>query len=185
MSKVVSQLLWVCIATLCDWLKNLGPLPRPIREEKPKPIVTYSHAFSRAWHGRHVFASSSDWFIGLFTTVVIGQSNYFGFGFTTLKRKPLSISNARNSDSSGFPNTEKWIEKKGAAECSIESEEKKSPKSLLINIGFPNHPHAYDFFLFTLHTIQYSTAQYNTICVFVVPYSPKGSIGLLTIKDKH
>ena len=46
--------------------------------------MTYSHAFSRAWHGRHVFASSSDWFIGLFTTVVIGQSNYFGFGFTTL-----------------------------------------------------------------------------------------------------
>ena len=45
-------------------------------EVKPKPIVIYSH-------GRHVFASSSDWFIGLFTTVVIGQSNYFGFGFTT------------------------------------------------------------------------------------------------------
>ena len=54
-------------------------------EVKPKPIVTYSHAFSRAWHGRHVFVSSSDWFTGLFTTVVIGQSNYFGFGFTTLK----------------------------------------------------------------------------------------------------
>ena len=29
-----------------------------------------------------VFASSSDWFIALFTPVVIGQSNYFGFGFT-------------------------------------------------------------------------------------------------------
>ena len=63
--------------------------------------MTYSHAFSRAWHGRHVFASSSDWYIGLFTIVEIGQSNYFGFGFTTLncasdqhyqniiKRKPL------------------------------------------------------------------------------------------------
>ena len=34
-----------------------------------KPIVTYSHAFSRAWHGRHVFA--------------------FGLGFTTLKWKLL------------------------------------------------------------------------------------------------
>ena len=32
----------------------------------------------------HVFASSSDWFIGLFNIAVIGQSNYFGFGFTTL-----------------------------------------------------------------------------------------------------
>ena len=48
--------------------------------------MTYSHAFYRAWYGRHVFASSSDWFIGLFTTVVIGQSNYFGFGFTTLSK---------------------------------------------------------------------------------------------------
>ena len=46
-------------------------------EVKPKTIVTYSHAFSRAW--RHVFASNSDWFIWLFTTVVIGQSNYFGW----------------------------------------------------------------------------------------------------------
>ena len=30
---------------------------------KPKPIVTCSHAFSRAWRRLHVFASSSDWFI--------------------------------------------------------------------------------------------------------------------------
>ena len=32
----------------------------------------------------HVFALSSDWFIELSTPVVIGQSNCFGFGFTTL-----------------------------------------------------------------------------------------------------
>ena len=32
----------------------------------------------------HAFASNSDWFIALFTCAVIGQSNYFGFGFTTL-----------------------------------------------------------------------------------------------------
>ena len=51
--------------------------------------MIFSHAFSRAWHGRHVFASSSDWFIGLFTTVVIGQSNYFGFGFTTQLKTAL------------------------------------------------------------------------------------------------
>ena len=31
----------------------------------------------------HVFASSSDWF-AVFTSVVIGQSYYFGLGFTTL-----------------------------------------------------------------------------------------------------
>ena len=87
-SKVIMQLLWFCIATLCDWLKNLAALPRPIKG-KTKTNLDNSHAFSRAWYGRHVFASSSDWFIGLFTAIVIGQSNYFVFGFTTLKRKPL------------------------------------------------------------------------------------------------
>ena len=74
----------VCIATLCDWLKISRHFLNQ-SEVKPKPLATYSYALSRAWHGRRVFASSSDWFIGLFTTVVIGQSNYFGFGFTTLK----------------------------------------------------------------------------------------------------
>ena len=49
---------WSCIATLCYWLNNYVPLFH---------------------HGLHVFASNSDWFIRLFTTVVIGQSNYFGF----------------------------------------------------------------------------------------------------------
>ena len=32
-SKVILQLLWFCIATLCDWLKNLTPLLRPIRSK--------------------------------------------------------------------------------------------------------------------------------------------------------
>ena len=58
-----------------DWLKNLVPLSQP--------IVTSSHAFSRAWRRLHVFSSSSDWFIRLSAPVVIGQSNYFGFGFTS------------------------------------------------------------------------------------------------------
>ena len=60
-------------------------------EVKPKPIVICSHVFSRAWHGRHVFASSSDWFIWLLTTVVIGQSNYFGF--TTQMKTALTRQN--------------------------------------------------------------------------------------------
>ena len=89
-SKVVPQLLWFCIATVCDWLK-ISRHFLDQSEVKPKPIVTYSHAFSRAWRQLHVFASSSDWFIGLFTTVVIGQGNYFGFGFTTLSWKVLYI----------------------------------------------------------------------------------------------
>ena len=39
-----------------------------------------SHAFSRAWRRQHIFVSNSDWFIGLSTSVVIGQS----CGFKTL-----------------------------------------------------------------------------------------------------
>ena len=58
-------------------------------EVKPKPIVTRSHAFSRALRQPHVVTSSFDWFNVLSVSYVIGQSNYFGFGFTTLKRKPL------------------------------------------------------------------------------------------------
>ena len=79
-------MLWFCIATLCDWLKISRHFFNQ-SEVKPKPVVTYSRMFSQAW--QHVFASSSDWFSGLFTTFAIGQSDYFGFGFTTLKRKPL------------------------------------------------------------------------------------------------
>ena len=53
--------------------------------------MTRSHAFSRALHQPHVVTSSFDWFNVLSVSYVIGQSNYFGFGFTTLKRKPLYL----------------------------------------------------------------------------------------------
>ena len=43
-----------------------------------------SNTFSRALRRLHVFASSFDWFTGLSVSFVIGQSDYFGFGFTTL-----------------------------------------------------------------------------------------------------
>ena len=47
--------------------------------------MTWPHAFSRAWRRLLVFASNSDWFIALFTCVVIGQSNYFGFLVSVLR----------------------------------------------------------------------------------------------------
>ena len=53
-------------------------------EVKPNPIVTFSHAFSRALRQLYVFALSFDWFTGLSVSFVIGQRSYFGFGFTTL-----------------------------------------------------------------------------------------------------
>ena len=61
------------IAALCDWLKHLAP-PSYQSEIKPKPIVTCSHAFSRAWCRLHEFALSCDWFIRLYMYVMIGQS---------------------------------------------------------------------------------------------------------------
>ena len=36
MSKVILQLLWFCIVTLCDLLKNLAPLSQPIRSKNQK-----------------------------------------------------------------------------------------------------------------------------------------------------
>ena len=70
--KVTLRLLWSWIATLCDWLKKI--LRHLINQSKvkPKPIMAYSHAFSRVWRQRHVIALCSDWFIGLSTSVVIG-----------------------------------------------------------------------------------------------------------------
>jgi len=68
----------------CDWLKkNLRPFLNQ-SEVRPKPTVSLSHTFSRALRHLHVFAST---LIGSFCSLclfVIGQSNCFGFGFTTL-----------------------------------------------------------------------------------------------------
>ena len=50
-------------------------------EVKPKPIVARACTFSRALCRLRVITSSFDWFTGLPPTFLIGQSNYFGFGF--------------------------------------------------------------------------------------------------------
>ena len=53
-------------------------------EVKPKPIVARACTFPRALCCLRVIISSFDWFTGLSPSFLIGQSNYFGFGFTTL-----------------------------------------------------------------------------------------------------
>jgi len=58
--------------------KELAPLFHPIKS-KTKPIVTRSHAFSRALRWLHI-----DWLTGLSMSFVIGWSYNFGFGFTKL-----------------------------------------------------------------------------------------------------
>ena len=67
-----------------DWLKKNSRHVFIQSEVKPKPIVTHSHAFSRVLRQLHVITSSFDWFTVLCVSSVIGYSNYFGFGFTTL-----------------------------------------------------------------------------------------------------
>jgi hypothetical protein len=52
-------------------------------------IVTRTHTFSRALGQLHVFTSSFDWFTGLPAPFVIGQRDYFGFGFTTRLKTAL------------------------------------------------------------------------------------------------
>ena len=51
---------------------------------KPKPIALCICDFSRALSEWQIIARNCDWFIVLFVTVVIGRSNCFGFGFSTV-----------------------------------------------------------------------------------------------------
>ena len=55
-------------------------------DAKPKPMATWSHAFSRAWRRLRIFALSFalsfHWFIVKFTFVVIGHCDCFGFQYT-------------------------------------------------------------------------------------------------------
>ena len=73
----------IAIATLSDWLKRLAPVFQP-RESKPKQIAPCTRNFFRASSELQVIARNCDWFIALFAPVVIGRSNCFGFGFSTV-----------------------------------------------------------------------------------------------------
>ena len=73
----------IAIATLIDWLKNFPPVSQPIRS-KIKTNRTLHARFSRALSKLQVIARNSHWFIALFAAVVIGGSNYFGIGFSTV-----------------------------------------------------------------------------------------------------
>ena len=69
----------IAIATLSDWLKRVAPVFQPMRSETKN-----NRDFSRASSELQVIASNYDWFIALFVPVVIGRSNCFGFGFSTV-----------------------------------------------------------------------------------------------------
>ena len=73
--KVVTS---TCKGTLTQW---------PIRiQNKRKCATGAKRGKTRACQvaiGSMYLLPNSDWLIGLSTSVMIGQSNYFGFGFTT------------------------------------------------------------------------------------------------------
>ena len=71
------------IGTLSHWLKKIAPVFQPMRC-KTKTNRTLYACFSRASSELQVIARNCDWFIVLFVPVVIGRSNCFGFGFTTV-----------------------------------------------------------------------------------------------------
>ena len=73
----------IAIATLSDWLDRLAPVFQPTRS-KTKPIAPCTSDFSRASSELQVIARNCDWFMTLFVPVVIGRSNCFGFGFSTV-----------------------------------------------------------------------------------------------------
>ena len=57
--------------------------PKPCKT-KFEPIPPCAFEFSRALNKLQVIARNSDWFMALFDLVVIGCSNYFGIGFSTV-----------------------------------------------------------------------------------------------------
>ena len=73
----------IAIATLTDWLTNLAPVFQP-KIIKPKPIAPCARQSSRALRKLHIIARNSDWFMTLFLIVVIGRSNCYGIGFSTV-----------------------------------------------------------------------------------------------------
>ena len=71
------------IVTLSDWLKNPPPVSKRIRSKSKTNCSIYVRYLQRL-EMLHLIATNSDWFIALFAPVVIGRSNYFGTGFSTV-----------------------------------------------------------------------------------------------------
>ena len=88
LSKVITWLRLLCLVT---GLKDSHQFFNEW-EAKPKPIAPYTRDFSRSLSELQVIARNCGWFIMLFAPVVIGRSNCFGFGFSTVIWKPLYYS---------------------------------------------------------------------------------------------
>ena len=88
MSKVIRDCIGFALLRSVISLEN-SRHPLSQSDAKLKPILTWSLAFSRASSRLHVPTLSSDWFLMIFSFVLIGRCDYFGSGFTTLNLKAL------------------------------------------------------------------------------------------------
>ena len=68
----------IAIATLSDWLNRFAPDFQPTR------IKTKTNRAMYAWFFPRFERVTGDWFIALPAPAVIGRSNCFGFGFSTV-----------------------------------------------------------------------------------------------------
>ena len=89
-SKVICELLWFMITSLSDWFKALAPLFYPIRSETKTNPGSRVRIFPR-------FESATCnyfevWLVyRIVSVLLLGQSNYFGFGFRTLDWNSLYV----------------------------------------------------------------------------------------------
>ena len=71
----------------------IGPvnLRHSLNQSKAKliPVTTSSPAFSRALESFVGCTLSSHWLFKVFSFLLIGRCDYYGFGFTTVSRKAL------------------------------------------------------------------------------------------------
>ena len=88
MSKIIRDCIgFASVRSVIGLEISLHPLSQSAA--KLKPILTWSLAFSRALRRLRGLTLSFDWLIVKFSCVLIGRSDYFGFGFTTLNRRAL------------------------------------------------------------------------------------------------
>ena len=106
LSKVIT---WLQLIRLVIGLKDSRQFFNQWKAKpKPKPIAPCTHDFSRASSEFQVIARNSDCFMVLFVPVVIGQSDYFGFGFSTVIWKPLYLNLQLNWTRTCEHNNTKW-----------------------------------------------------------------------------
>ena len=74
----------IAIATLSDWLKTLAPTFQPMRSNTKTNGACTRDFFPHFEGSLQVISRNSDWFMALFALAVIGRSNYFGVGFSTV-----------------------------------------------------------------------------------------------------